>query len=99
MYSMNEREFRCTTPRFFVNRRKGFELTQRAEWERTRIQAYFAFLSHPKKSPPSVKKFMPFEWDISKKIDNPFKSSEEWNSAFAAFSQALTDPNRVWIES
>lgn len=97
---MSEREFRCTTPRFFVNRRKGYEMTERAEWERTRIVAYFAFLSYPKKSPPSIKKFMPFEWDKSlRNIENPFKSAEEWNAAFSAFADALNDPNRVWVEA
>lgn len=98
MYGMSEREFRCTTPRFFVNRRKGYEKTERAQWERTRIIAYYAFMSYPKKSPPTVKKFMPFEWDKSRLIENPFKSAEEWKAAFADFANALNDPNRVWTE-
>ena len=46
---MSEREFLCTTPRFFVAARKGFARREQGAWERARYIAFYAVAPHAKK--------------------------------------------------
>lgn len=46
---MSEWEFLHTTPRYFFNRQKGFERVQLEQWQRSRLEAFYAFLPHTKK--------------------------------------------------
>ena len=46
---MSEAEFELTTPRYMYHRQKGFEALQVEYWQRTRMEAFYAFLPHTKK--------------------------------------------------
>lgn len=47
---MSESEFELTTPRYFFYRMKGFESLQTEHWQRTRLEAFYAFMPHAKKN-------------------------------------------------
>lgn len=60
---MDEAGFWYSTPRFVQATLEAHERRERREWERSRLVAYFAFSSQPRKQQPRMTDLIRFPWE------------------------------------